>query len=33
MEMLTYTEQNGFLVPDLTMDEMPEQTQLGRFGR
>ena len=32
MEKLTYTEQNGFLVPDLTMDEMPEQTQLGRFG-
>ena len=29
MEKLTYTEQNGFLVPDLTMDEMPEQTQLG----
>ena len=33
MEKLTYTEQNGFLVPDLTMDEMPEQTQLGRFGK
>ena len=33
MEKLTYTEQRGFLVPDLTMDEMPEQTQLGRFGK
>ena len=33
MEKLTYTEQNGFLVPDLTMDEMPEQTQFGRFGK
>ena len=33
MNEMTYSNKNGFLIPDLKMDEMPEGEQLSRFGR
>jgi len=33
MNEMTYSNRNGFLIPDLKMDEMPETEQLSRFGR
>lgn len=33
MNEMTYSNRNGFLIPNLKMDEMPETEQLSRFGR